>query len=151
MLQTSRGIVHDNATNVKILQTRFLADGCQVITALESEEGLAAGRDQLPDLALLDVMLPVPDGFVVCQRLAADAVFPFIPIIMVPAMADSKDAIAGLEAGGDEYLAMPIGDAKLPARLRSMPRMRRLYNEAQTLASEVKEWNASLKPRVATS
>jgi class 3 adenylate cyclase len=142
-------IVDDNATNVKVLQTRLAAEGYEVITAGDGEEGLAAARRDLPDLILLDVMMPKLDGFEVCRRLRADTDFPFTPIVMVTAMADSKDVVAGLEAGGDEYLTKPIDQAALAARVRSMLRIKRLHDEVQTLAAEVKEWNASLERRVA--
>jgi class 3 adenylate cyclase len=103
----------------------------------------------MPDLVLLDVMMPKLDGFEVCRRLRADAGFPFTPIIMVTAMADSKDVVDGLEAGGDEYLTKPVDHAALAARVRSMLRIKRLHDTVETLASEVKEWNVSLERRVA--
>jgi adenylate cyclase len=142
-------IVDDNPTNVKVLQTRLAAEGYEVLTAADGEEGLAAARQHTPDLILLDVMMPKLDGFEVCRRLRADAAFPFTPIIMVTAMADSKDVIAGLEAGGDEYLTKPVDHAALAARVRSMLRIKRLHDQVETLAAEVKEWNASLERRVA--
>jgi class 3 adenylate cyclase len=142
-------IVDDNPTNVKVLQTRLAAEGYEIVTAADGEEGLAAARQHTPDLILLDVMMPKLDGFEVCRRLRADAAFPFTPIIMVTAMADSKDVIAGLEAGGDEYLTKPVDHAALAARVRSMLRIKRLHDTVETLAAEVKEWNASLERRVA--
>ncbi len=142
-------IVDDNPTNVKVLQTRLAAEGYEVVTAGDGEEGLAAARREKPDLILLDVMMPKVDGLEVCRRLRADPAFPFTPIIMVTAMADSKDVIAGLEAGGDEYLTKPIDHAALAARVRSMLRIKRLHDEVEALAAEVKDWNASLERRVA--
>jgi adenylate cyclase len=142
-------IVDDNPTNVKVLQTRLAADGYEIVTAADGEEGLAAARQHTPDLILLDVMMPNLDGFEVCRRLRADASFPFTPIIMVTAMADSKDVVAGLEAGGDEYLTKPVDHAALAARVRSMLRIKRLHDTVETLAAEVREWNASLERRVA--
>ena len=142
-------IVDDNQANVKMLQTRLVADGYEVVTAADGEEGLAAAREQLPDLILLDVMMPKLDGLEVCRRLRADSEFPFIPIILVTAMADSKDVIAGLEAGGDEYLTKPIDHAALAARVRSMLRIKGLHDKVEALADEVKQWNASLERRVA--
>jgi len=142
-------IVDDNPTNVKVLQTRLVAEGYEVITAGDGEEGLATARQQIPDLILLDVMMPKLDGFEVCRRLRADSEFPFTPIILVTAMADSKDVVAGLEAGGDEYLTKPVDHAALAARVRSMLRIKRLHDTVEGLAAEVKEWNASLERRVA--
>lgn len=142
-------IVDDNPTNVKVLQTRLVADGYEVVTAGDGEEGLAAARRDTPDLILLDVMMPKLDGFEVCRRLRADTAFPFTPIILVTAMADSKDVVTGLEAGGDEYLTKPVDHAALAARVRSMLRIKRLHDTVEELAAEVKAWNATLTERVA--
>ncbi len=142
-------IVDDNPTNVKVLRTRLAAEGYEIVTAADGEEGLEAARQQTPDLILLDVMMPKVDGFEVCRRLRADPGFPFTPIILVTAMADSKDVVAGLEAGGDEYLTKPVDHAALAARVRSMLRIKRLHDTVEELAAEVKEWNASLERRVA--
>jgi len=141
-------IVDDNQANVKMLQTRLVADGYDVVTAADGEEGLAVARQELPDLILLDVMMPKVDGLEVCRQLRADPQFPFVPIILVTAMADSKDVIAGLEAGGDEYLTKPIDHAALAARVRSMLRIKGLHDKVESLADEVKQWNASLEQRV---
>jgi class 3 adenylate cyclase len=142
-------IVDDNPTNVKVLQTRLLAEGYEIVTAADGEAGLAAAREGTTDLIILAIMMRNLCGIEVCRRLRADPDFPFTPIIMVTAMADSKDVIAGLEAGGDEYLTKPIDHAALAARVRSMLRIKRLHDTVETLAAEVKEWNASLERRVA--
>jgi class 3 adenylate cyclase/CheY-like chemotaxis protein len=142
-------IVDDNPANVKVLQTRLTSEGYDVLTAHDGEQGLATARLEKPDLVLLDVMMPKLDGLEVCRRLRSDASFPFTPIILVTAMADSKDVVAGLEAGGDEYLTKPVDHAALVARVRSMLRIKRLHDTVETLAAEVKEWNASLERRVA--
>ena len=142
-------IVDDNATNVKVLQTRLAAEGYEILTAADGEEGLQAAMQHTPDLILLDIMMPKLDGIEVCRRLRADPAFPFTPIILVTAMADSKDVVAGLEAGGDEYLTKPVDHAALAARVRSMLRIKRLHDEGEALAAEVKELNVSLERRVA--
>jgi adenylate cyclase len=142
-------IVDDNPTNVKVLQTRLVADGYEIVTAGDGEEALAVAREQVPDLILLDVMMPKLDGFEVCRRLRADAKFPFTPIILVTAMSDPKNVVEGLEAGGDEYLTKPVDHAALAARVRSMLRIKRLHDEVQDLAAQVQQWNATLEQRVA--
>jgi class 3 adenylate cyclase len=93
-------------------------------------------------------MMPKLDGIEVCRRLRADPDFPFTPIVMVTAMADSKDVVAGLEAGGDEYLTKPVDHAALAARVRSMLRIKGLHDKVEALVAEVKQWNASLEHRV---
>ena len=142
-------IVDDNPANVKILQTRLAADGYEILTAADGEEALVRARRDTPDLILLDVMMPKLNGIEVCRRLRADSEFPFTPIIMVTAMADSKDVVAGLEAGGDEYLTKPVDHAALAARVRSMLRVKRLHDTVEQLAAEVKDWNVTLEKRVA--
>ena len=94
-------LVDDNAANVDILQTRLAVHGYEILTANDGEEALAIARAKQPDLILLDVMMPKVDGLEVCRRLKADASLPFMPIILVTAKVDSKDIVAGLEAGGD--------------------------------------------------
>src|SRR3989475_10765887 len=95
-------IADDNPMNLDILQTRLAAHGYEILTATDGEEALALARAQQPDLILLDVMMPKMDGVEVCRRLKSDASLPFMPIITVTAKADSKDIVAGLEAGDYE-------------------------------------------------
>ena len=142
-------VVDDNPTNVRILQTRLGSEGYEIVTAADGEQGLSAAYEHTPDLILLDVMMPKLSGIDVCRRLRADPAFPFTPIILVTAMADTKDVIAGLEAGGDEYLTKPVDHAALAARVRSMLRIKRLHDTVETLAAEVKDWNVALEHRVA--
>ena len=83
-------------------------------------------KSSCPDLILLDVMMPKIDGIEVCRRLKAGRELPFMPIILVTAKADTKDIVAGLEAGADEYLTKPIDQTALVARVRSMLRIKEL-------------------------
>jgi serine phosphatase RsbU (regulator of sigma subunit) len=122
-------IVDDNPANVEILQMRLAANSYDIITAADGEAGLALARDKQPDLILLDIMMPKMDGLEVCRRLKGDASFPFTPIVMVTAKADSKDIVAGLEAGGDEYLTKPVDHAALVARVKSMLRIKSLHDK----------------------
>jgi serine phosphatase RsbU (regulator of sigma subunit) len=121
-------IVDDNPANVEILQARLAANDYEIITASDGEEGLEMAKDRLPDLILLDIMMPKMDGIEVCRHLRADSSLPFMPIIMVTAKTDSKDVVAGLEAGGDEYLTKPVDHAALVARVKSMLRIKSLHD-----------------------
>ena len=142
-------IVDDTPANVHILQARLAANGYDIVTATDGEEALAAVREATPDLILLDVMMPKLDGFEVCRRIRSDATLPFIPIIMVTAKSEPRDIVAGLEAGGDEYLAKPVDQAALVARVKSMLRIKSLHDTVQDLAEERAEWNRTLERRVA--
>ena len=148
-------IVDDNPANVEILQMRLLANNYETITATDGEMGLAMAREKLPDLILLDIMMPKIDGLEVCRLLKNDPELPFIPIIMVTAKADSNDIIAGLEAGSDEYLSKPVDQGALVARVKSMLRIKDLHDKVkdQTVqlekqADQLKTWNAELESRV---
>src|SRR5712692_7697699 len=122
-------VVDDVPDNVEILQLRLESQGYAVITAGDGEAALVSIRDKLPDLVLLDIMMPKLDGIATVKALKADAALPFIPVILVTARADAKDVIAGLEAGGDDYLTKPVDQAALMARVRAMLRIKALHDE----------------------
>jgi adenylate cyclase len=149
-------VVDDEPINLDILRTRLAVHGYEILTATNGEEALAIARAQQPDLILLDIMMPKIDGIDVCRRLKADASLPFMPIIMVTAKADSKDVVAGLEAGADEYLTKPVDQAALVARVKSMLRIKTLHDTVQEQAirlevqsEQLTEWNRTLEQRVA--
>jgi class 3 adenylate cyclase len=143
-------VVDDTAANVHILQLRLGAQGYEVLTATDGEKARAMAREARPDLILLDVMMPKVDGLEVCRRLRADPAFPFTPIIMVTAKADPKDVVAGLEAGGDEYLTKPVDQTALVARVKSMLRIKELHDSTEAMAAQLAEWNRTLEERVQT-
>jgi adenylate cyclase len=149
-------IADDNPSNLDILRTRLAVHGYELLTAADGEEALRLAREMRPDLVLLDVMMPKMDGLEVCRRLKADASLPFMPIIMITAKTDSKDIVAGLEAGGDEYLTKPVDQAALVARIKSMLRIKALQDTVQdqaaglqSQAEQLSEWNRTLERRVA--
>jgi adenylate cyclase len=149
-------IADDQPMNVDILQTRLAVHGYEILTATDGEEALAMARAQQPDLILLDIMMPKMDGIEVCRLLKSDGALPFIPIIMVTAKADTKDIVAGLEAGADEYLTKPVDQAALVARVKSMLRIKALHDTVQEQATRLEaqslqlaEWNRTLEQRVA--
>jgi adenylate cyclase len=148
-------IADDQPMNVDILQTRLAVHGYEILTASDGEEALAIARAQLPDLILLDIMMPKMDGIEVCRLLKGDAALPFMPIIMVTAKADSMDIVAGLEVGADEYLTKPVDHAALVARVKSMLRIKALHDTVQeqavrleAQAQQLAEWNRTLEQRV---
>jgi adenylate cyclase len=141
-------IVDDTPANVHILKLRLFAQGYEVLTAADGEQALAAARESQPDLILLDVMMPKVDGLEVCRRLRSDPSFPFTPIIMVTAKSDPKDVVAGLEAGGDEYLTKPVDQIALVARVKSMLRIKELHDSVEGMAVKLADWNRTLEQRV---
>ncbi|MGV7223291.1 MAG: PP2C family protein-serine/threonine phosphatase [Nitrospinales bacterium] len=132
-------IVDDNPANVEILQMRLMANNYDIITAIDGEMGLSMAKEKHPDLILLDIMMPKMDGLEVCRRLKGDSSLPFMPIILVTAKTESKDVVAGLEAGGDEYLTKPIDHAALVARVKSMLRIKLLHDTVLEQSSQLKK------------
>jgi adenylate cyclase len=149
--------VDDVPQNLDIVQMRLQAHGYEVITAADGEEALARVRQDDPDLVLLDIMMPKLDGISALKQLKQDAALRFIPVILLTAKSDTADVVAGLEAGGDDYLTKPFDQAALIARVRSMLRIKALHDLVQEQAAklekqaaELAEWNRSLEQRVAT-
>src|SRR3954453_21871068 len=148
-------VVDDIPDNVDILQMRLESQGYEVIAAADGEQALAIVRERLPDLVLMDIMMPKLDGIAAMKQLKADPSLPFIPIILVTARADTKDVIAGIEAGGDDYLTKPVDQAALMARVRAMLRIKALHDTVQDQsgkladqAAELAMWNQDLEKRV---
>jgi len=142
-------VVDDNLDNREILEARLGSQGYATVSAVDGEEAMRAAREHLPDLILLDVMMPKLDGLEVCRRLKADASLPFMPIILVTAKVGLEDVVQGLEAGADEYLTKPFDHAALVARVRSILRTKALHDEVQAQAAELATWNRTLEQRVA--
>ena len=148
-------VVDDVPDNIDILQMRLESQGFDVITAGDGEQALAVVRERLPDLVLMDIMMPKVDGIAAMKQLKADASLPFIPVILVTARADAKDVVAGIEAGGDDYLTKPVDQAALMARVRAMLRIKALHDTVQDQAgkladqaAELAMWNKDLEARV---
>jgi adenylate cyclase len=142
-------IVDDNEANRDILDARLQVHGYELLQAADGEEALLAARQHLPDLILLDIMMPKLDGIEVCRRLKGDAALPYMPIILVTAKADSQDVVAGLEAGADEYLTKPIDQTALVARVKSVLRLKALHDQVSAQAAELLLLTQTLERRVA--
>jgi CheY-like chemotaxis protein/GGDEF domain-containing protein len=142
-------IVDDNAENRDILDARLRVHGYELLQAADGEQAIAVAKERLPDLILLDVMMPKVDGIEVCRRLKGDPALPFMPIILATARADSKDVVTGLDAGADEYLTKPIDQTALVARVKSVLRVKALHDQVQAQAADLASWNRTLEQRVA--
>jgi adenylate cyclase len=136
-------VVDDNEINRDILVTRLQSHGYETLQASDGEQALAMVRDLLPDLILLDIMMPNIDGIEVCRRVKKDPALPFIPIILVTAKVATEDVVAGLDTGADEYLVKPVDQVALVARVRSALRIKSLHDaihaQAEDLAAQVAE------------
>jgi len=112
-------IIDDLPENVFILQDRLENEGYEVVTAYDGKNGIAKAVSDMPDLILLDVMMPELSGIEVCKILKLDQATSDIPIIMVTAKSSADDAKEGLEAGAFDYIKKPFDKVELLARINS--------------------------------
>jgi two-component system, cell cycle response regulator len=122
-------VVDDVEVNVKLLGAKLASEYFDVLTAADGAAALRLCAAELPDLVLLDVMMPGMDGFEVCRRLKADPATSHIPVVMVTALSDAADRLTGLDAGADDFLTKPANDIALFARVRSLVRLKRMMEE----------------------
>jgi putative two-component system response regulator len=133
-------LVIDDDPNVRdILSDLLKRERCVVHTAESGLSGIAAARAELPDLILLDVMMPDLDGFSVCRMLRDDPLTAEVPIIMITALDDRSSRLEGVKAGADEFLSKPVELSELRLRVRTMQRInryRRLIEERERAAAQ---------------
>jgi DNA-binding response OmpR family regulator len=115
-------IVEDDPTLAETLAENLAEEEYEVVTAADGERGLALIRANLPDLIVLDIMLPVLDGLSVCRIIRKDPTTSHIPIIMLTARGTEVDKIVGLESGADDYIVKPFGLGEFLARVRAVMR-----------------------------
>ena len=122
-------VVDDVPPNVKLLEAKLTSEYFDVLTAYSGPEALDVTSREHPDIILLDVMMPGMDGFEVCRRIKADPATAHIPVVMVTALDQPSDRVAGLEAGADDFLTKPVQDLALFARVRSLVRLKVMMDE----------------------
>jgi two-component system cell cycle response regulator len=122
-------VVDDILSNVKLLEAKLTSEYFEVVTAYSGTEALAKMDESDPDIVLLDVMMPGMDGFEVCRRIKANPKTAHVPVVMVTALDQPTDRVAGLEAGADDFLTKPVDDAALFARVRSLVRLKMMTDE----------------------
>jgi two-component system cell cycle response regulator len=122
-------VVDDILSNVKLLEAKLTAEYFEVITAFNGLECLARMDEGVPDIVLLDVMMPGMDGFEVCRRIKSNPKTAHVPVVMVTALDQPSDRVAGLEAGADDFLTKPVDDSALFARVRSLVRLKMMTDE----------------------
>jgi len=122
-------VVDDVELNVKLLEAKLSSEYFQVIPSFNGPAALELAESEMPDIILLDVMMPRMDGFEVCRRLKANPRTTDIPVVMVTALSDISDRLRGLEAGADDFLTKPVNDIALFARVRSLIRLKRMMEE----------------------
>lgn len=132
-------VVDDVLPNLRLLEAKLSAEYFEVATAANGPRALELASAWLPDIVLLDVMMPGMDGYEVCRRLKADPATEHLPVVMVTALNDPSERIRGLEVGADDFLTKPVEDMTLFARVRSLVRLKRLLDEWRLRSSTTLE------------
>ncbi len=129
-------IVEDEDSLVTLLRYNLEAEGYRVVEARDGEEALIAAREEVPDLILLDWMLPLIPGIEVCRQFRRTSSTQDVPIIMLTARGEEPDKLRGLDSGADDYVTKPFSPAELLARIRAMLRRSRRTFAGETLEFE---------------
>ena len=143
-------VVDDTPKSVKLLADLLTVKGYRILTAASGPEALAKIEQAAPDLVLLDVLMPGMDGHEVCRRIRANPATAVLPVVMVTALDPAEERVKGLEAGADDFLSKPINRAELLARVRSLLRIKTLFDTVQEQTRELECWNRTLEQQVQT-
>ena len=143
-------VVDDEVDIVDFIDDYLTGEGYEVIKAYDGVEALDKIRQNLPDLVVLDVMLPGLDGFEVCKQMRTEST---VPILMVTAKDTDVDKIVGLEIGADDYMPKPFNPRELVARVKAI--LRRTYRQdyqshSQTVTLKHKDLSIDAERRMAT-
>jgi len=134
-------VVDDTPENLRLLSTMLTHEGFYVRKALSGQMALTAVDAQLPDLILLDIMMPEMDGYTVCQQLKADPTTQDIPVIFLSALDDALDKVKAFQVGGTDYITKPFQVEEVLARIRH-------HLALQVANREIRQLNVHLEERV---
>ena len=146
-------IIDDNHQNVELLQAYLEALSCRTITAkdgLEAMEFIEDPQQPMPDLILLDIMMPRMSGFEVCHKLKEDPATRSIPVMMITALNELGDIERGVESGTDDFLTKPVNKLELITRVKSLLRVRHLKRELDRTVAYIQKLEARHTPGAET-
>ncbi|MGE5680103.1 MAG: response regulator transcription factor [Bacillota bacterium] len=144
-------VIDDHPDSVFLMQDRLQREGYEVITAYDGQSGLERAFNELPDLILLDVMMPGLNGLEVCRTLVNTPITKDIPVILVTAKTEAEGTKEGLQAGAFDYVRKPVNKVELLARINSALKLRESYKllleleKVNTFAATVVTANHEIK------
>ena len=123
--------VDDTKENLRILADALGEEGYKVRPALSGRMALEAARKELPDLILLDILMPGMDGYEVCETLKADQALKDVPVIFISALNEVGDKMKGFSAGGVDYISKPFQTEEVLARVKTHLKLRNLQKDVE--------------------
>jgi putative two-component system response regulator len=130
-------VVDDERANVEVLTRMMRREGYEVISASNGQLALDAVVRDRPDLVLMDVNMPVLNGFDACRQLKRETATRLLPVILLTGLAATEDRLRGIEAGADDFLSKPFVVDELRARVRSLMRLKRYTDELESAESVI--------------
>jgi len=140
-------VVDDNEQNLELIVAYLDGLGCEVATACDGVDALEKVQQSVPDLILLDIMMPRMSGFEACRKLKSDPQTRDVPVIMVTALNEMDDIERGVESGADDFITKPVNRIELVTRVKSLLRVRHLKNELDRTLAYLKEVDKNPQPR----
>lgn len=130
-------IIEDEKSISDIIKFNLTKEGFEAVAAYDGQDGLNKAMTLMPDLILLDVMLPIMDGFAVCKKVREKSM---VPIIMLTAKEEEVDKVLGLELGADDYMTKPFGMRELIARIKANIRRADFISTAKSEPSNIQQF-----------
>ncbi len=136
-------IVDDNPQNLELLQAYLEDLGCRTEIATDGAEAIKMAQNDVPDVVVLDVMMPRLSGFQVCEKLKSDPRTAGVPIVMVTALNEVSDVERAIEAGADDFLTKPVQRLELLARVKSQINVKSIERRLKSAIERVRDLDRS--------
>ncbi|MBF0105342.1 MAG: response regulator [Deltaproteobacteria bacterium] len=130
-------VVDDNETNVELICMHLKPYNYKIVKAYDGDEALQLIQNDPPDLILLDLMMPKVSGYEVCQKVKSNPLTTLIPIVIITALRELDDKIKAMQFGADDFLIKPFNKIELLTRIKSLLRLKQLYDEMDHAESMV--------------
>ena len=140
-------VVDDNPQNLELLLAYLEDVDCKTVSATQGAEAVDKAKQILPDLILLDVMMPKMSGFEVCKRLKNDPRTADIPIIMVTALSELGDIERAIDSGTDDFLSKPVNRLELITRVKTMLKLKHLTDKLERTLAYLSEIESQVELR----
>ncbi|UCD32095.1 MAG: response regulator, partial [Desulfobacterales bacterium] len=132
-------MVDDNPTNLQVLFQTLESMECRMLVAKDGQTALTIADKKLPDLILLDIMMPGMDGYEVCRRLKSQPSTQHIPVIFLSALSETDDKVKGLNIGAVDYITKPFQPEEVIARVNTHLTIHRLKSEVETQKDQLEQ------------